>query len=63
MVRERAPRQTGLRSAAKQMLAAPSALALWQASRAEPQLSADRILAERKEQFVSVLDSVRRDYF
>lgn len=63
MAREREPRQTGLRSAAKQMLAAPSALALWQASRATPQLSADRALAERKERFVEVLDGVRRDYF
>ncbi|KQV33343.1 MULTISPECIES: polysaccharide pyruvyl transferase family protein [unclassified Rhizobium] len=63
MVHEREPRQTGLRSAAKQMLAAPSALALWQASRAEPQLSADSVLAERKERFINVLDGVRRDYF
>ncbi|MDQ0322504.1 succinoglycan biosynthesis protein ExoV [Pararhizobium capsulatum DSM 1112] len=62
MVREQEPRVTGLRSAAKQMLAAPSTLALWQASRAEPQLSSDRALAERKERFLNVLDGVRRDY-
>ncbi|PTM97152.1 polysaccharide pyruvyl transferase family protein [Mycoplana dimorpha] len=58
----RTPARTSLRSAAKQMLAAPSALALWQASRAEPQLSADAVLAERKDRFLAVLDGVRRDY-
>lgn len=52
-----------LRSAAKQMLAAPSILALWQAGRAEPQLSADAALGERKARFLAVLDGVRRDYF
>ena len=56
-----APR-SGLRLAAKQMLAAPSTLALWQASRAEPQLSADARLSERKERLYAVLESVRRDY-
>ncbi|MCF3638944.1 polysaccharide pyruvyl transferase family protein [Rhizobium sp. TRM95111] len=58
-----APRQTGLRVAAKQVLAAPSTLALWQASRIEPQLSADSRLAERKERFLAVLEGARRDYF
>jgi succinoglycan biosynthesis protein ExoV len=48
---------------AKQVLAAPSALALWQARRAEPQLSADGVLAERKERFGAVLAGIRRDYF
>lgn len=56
-------RKSGLRLAAKQVLAVRSALALWQASRAEPQLSTDRALSERKERFLSVLDGVRRDYF
>jgi succinoglycan biosynthesis protein ExoV len=59
----RTPARRSLRAAAKQMLAAPSALALWQASRAEPQLSADAALTERKERFLAVLDGVRRDYF
>lgn len=56
-----APR-SGLRLAAKQVLAAPSTLALWQASRAEPQLSADARLLERKERLYAVLEGVRRDY-
>lgn len=51
-----------LRLAAKQVLAAPSTLALWQASRAEPQLSADTRLAARKAQLYDVLEDVRRDY-
>lgn len=63
LVRQRPSNRVTLRSAAKQMLAAPSALALWQASRAEPQLSADAALAERKDRFVAVLEGVRRDYF
>jgi succinoglycan biosynthesis protein ExoV len=58
-----APAQAGLRGMAKQVLAAPSILALWQASRAEPQLSPQNTLDERKQQFRSVLDGVRRDYF
>lgn len=58
----RAPSGTGLRLAAKQVLAAPSTLALWQASRAEPQLSADVRLAARKAQLYDVLEGVRRDY-
>ncbi|MDX3975175.1 polysaccharide pyruvyl transferase family protein [Shinella sp.] len=54
--------QSGLRLAAKQVLAAPSTLALWQASRATPQLSSDTRLAERKERLYAVLEDVRRDY-
>lgn len=57
-----APPRSGLRLAAKQVLAAPSTLALWQAGRAEPQLSADTRLAERKDRLYSVLEDVRRDY-
>ncbi|WP_275789069.1 polysaccharide pyruvyl transferase family protein [Pararhizobium gei] len=57
------PRQTSLRAAAKQLLATPSTLSLWQAARATPQLSADSVLSERKERFLTVLDSVRRAYF
>lgn len=57
------PSQTGLRGMAKQFLAAPSVLALWQASRAEPRLSTDSVIAERKDRFRSVLDGIRRDYF
>jgi len=52
-----------LRSAAKKVLAAPSILALRQARKAAPQLSADRALSEKKEQFREVLEGVRRDYF
>ncbi|MDE4552265.1 polysaccharide pyruvyl transferase family protein [Sinorhizobium meliloti] len=62
-VAEREPRQTSLRAAAKRALAAPATLALWQASRAAPQLSKDNALAERKERFRTVLDGIRRDYF
>lgn len=58
-----APSQTGLRGMAKQALAAPSILALWQASRAEPHLSPDGALEERKQMFRTALDGVRRDYF
>ncbi|HEV7322589.1 MAG TPA: polysaccharide pyruvyl transferase family protein [Ensifer sp.] len=59
----REPRQTFLRSAAKQVLAAPSTLALWQATRAAPQLSHDSRLADRKAQFQDALAAVRRAYF
>ncbi len=62
MVAVRDPKQTSLRVAAKQLLAAPSALSLWQAARAAPQLSADHVLAERKERFLDVIESVRRAY-
>ncbi len=61
-VADRPPSGAGLRLAAKQMLAAPSTLALWQASRAEPQLSADDRLAARKARLYDVLEGVRRDY-
>jgi succinoglycan biosynthesis protein ExoV len=57
------PRQSTLRTVAKQVLAAPSTLALRQARRAVPQLSADSVLAERKARFREVLEGVRRDYF
>jgi succinoglycan biosynthesis protein ExoV len=59
----RDPPSSTLRSMAKQFLAVPSVLALWQARRAEPQLSADGILARRKERFGEVLAGIRRDYF
>ncbi|WP_105384908.1 polysaccharide pyruvyl transferase family protein [Neorhizobium alkalisoli] len=58
-----APPQSGLRCMAKQFLAAPSVLALWQASRAEPRLSPDSALEEKKQKFRAVLDGIRRDYF
>ena len=57
------PPRSALRSMAKQVLAMPSALALWQARRAEPQLSADSVLADRKDRFRAVLSAIRRDYF
>lgn len=57
------PRQTSLRVMAKQALAAPSTLALWQASKAKPQLSADSVLASRKQQLLDVIGTIRRDYF
>lgn len=60
-VAQAAPRSR-LRLAAKQVLAAPSTLALWQASRAEPQLSTDARLCERKERLYAVLEGVRRHY-
>ena len=56
------PRQTTLRVAAKHALALPSTVALWQASRDEPQLSSDSVLFDRKARFLAVLDGVRRDY-
>ena len=56
------PRQSAVRAMAKQVLAAPSALALWQASKAAPQLSDDAVLARRKERFLEVVAGVRRDY-
>jgi succinoglycan biosynthesis protein ExoV len=57
------PRPSALRNVAKQLLGAPSTLALRQARRAEPQLSADGVLAGRKERLREVLDGIRRDYF
>lgn len=59
----RDPRPSAMRSAAKQVLAAPATFALWQARRTEPQLSADNVLAERKDRFREVLAAIRRDYF
>ena len=50
------------RAIAKQLLAAPAVLALRQACRAEPRLSADSILADRKERLYAVLAGIRRDY-
>ncbi len=58
-----APSQSGLRGMAKQFLAAPSVLALWQASRAEPRLSPHTVLEEKKQKFRAVLDGIRKDYF
>jgi succinoglycan biosynthesis protein ExoV len=60
--RHEAPR-SALRSAAKKALAAPAILALRQARRAQPRLSSDSVLAERKDRFRDVLEGVRRDYF
>lgn len=57
------PPPSALRSAAKQVLAAPSTFALRQARRARPQLSAEGVLAERKERLREVLAGIRRDYF
>ena len=62
MTRDDPPR-SALRSMAKQFLAAPSVLALRQARRAKPQLSADHVLAEQKDRFRDVLAAIRRDYF
>ncbi|NKN37279.1 polysaccharide pyruvyl transferase family protein [Agrobacterium sp. a22-2] len=62
LVQSHKPRQTPLRMVAKQALAAPSALALWQASRAAPQLSTDTVLQARKDRFLEVIEGVRRDY-
>ncbi len=52
-----------LRDAVKHALAAPSVLALHQARGAEPQLSVDAVLAERKDRFRDVLAGIRSDYF
>lgn len=62
VVEARGPRQTGLRTVVKQVLAGPAMLGLWKASRAEPQLSRDSVLEERKARFLEVIDGVRRDY-
>lgn len=47
---------------ARHVLAAPAVLALRQARRAEPQLSRDAVLADRKERLRAVLAGIRRDY-
>ena len=60
LVRPQETQSRSLRKLAKQVLAAPSTLALWQASRAEPRLSPDGRLEERKERFAAVLETVRR---
>lgn len=57
------PPPSMLRSVAKQALAAPSILALWQARKAKPQLSREARLMDRKDRFREVLAEVRRDYF
>jgi succinoglycan biosynthesis protein ExoV len=57
------PPRSGLRDALKHALAAPSVIALRQARKAEPQLSADARLADRKDRFRDVLAGIRRDYF
>jgi succinoglycan biosynthesis protein ExoV len=57
------PRPSTLRNVAKQVLGTPATLALRQARKAAPQLSADGALAGRKERFREVLDGIRRDYF
>ena len=62
LVRPQETQPRSLRKLAKQVLAAPSTLALWQASRAEPRLSPDGRLEERKERFAAVLETVKRDY-
>ncbi len=57
------PTRSALRSAAKHMLAAPAVLALRRARGAGPQLSADAVLAARKDRFRTVLAGIRRNYF
>lgn len=57
------PSRSALRDVVKTALAAPAVLALRQARKAEPQLSADAALATRKDRFHSVLAGIRRDYF
>ncbi|MBB2971359.1 polysaccharide pyruvyl transferase family protein [Mesorhizobium sp. RMAD-H1] len=59
----RKPLDFSPRNIAKQLLAAPSALALWQASRAEPNLSPDGRVSACKERFLEALEGVRRQYF
>lgn len=57
------PPRSALRDIVKHALAAPAVLALRQARKAQPQLSADAALAERKDRFRAVLAGIRRDYF
>ena len=52
-----------LRAAAKKILALPAILALRKARMATPQLSADAVLAGKKERLGAVIETVRRDYF
>ncbi|WP_315924566.1 polysaccharide pyruvyl transferase family protein [Mesorhizobium sp. SP-1A] len=63
LVMARPEPRSALRSAAKKVLAAPSILALRQARKAAPQLSADSALGEKKDRLRDVLAGVRRDYF
>lgn len=62
MERQEEP-SSALRSTVKKLLASPSILALRQARRAEPQLSADGALADRKDRFREVLAGIVKDYF
>ncbi|GGB07545.1 succinoglycan biosynthesis protein exov [Brucella endophytica] len=59
----RKPLDFSAKNVAKRLLAAPSMLALWQASKAEPNLSPDGRLDECKERFAEALEGVRRTYF
>ncbi len=56
------PPQSAMRNAAKKLLAVPSIMALRQARQAEPQLSADAVLDDRKARLRTVLEGIRRDY-
>ncbi|MEO9335932.1 polysaccharide pyruvyl transferase family protein [Mesorhizobium sp. SB112] len=56
------PHQSPLRVLAKQVLAAPSTLALRSARKSKPQLSADSVLEAQKQKFRDVLAEIRRDY-
>lgn len=56
-------RRSGLRDLAKRGLAMPSAYALRRAGKAEPRLSRDGVLEQRKEQLLGVIGEIRRDYF
>jgi succinoglycan biosynthesis protein ExoV len=62
MIRDEPPR-SALRSMAKHVLAAPSVLALRQARKTEPQLSANAVLTDRKDRFREILAGISRDYF
>jgi succinoglycan biosynthesis protein ExoV len=59
----RKPLDFSVKNIAKQVLATPSLLALWQASKAEPTLSPDGRVSERKERFAEALEGVKRKYF
>lgn len=56
------PAPSAMRSAAKQLLAVPSIMALRQARQAEPQLSSDAVLEDRKARLRAVLEEICRDY-
>ncbi|PRD42543.1 succinoglycan biosynthesis protein exov [Phyllobacterium phragmitis] len=57
------PLDFSIKNIAKQLLATPSILALWQASKAEPHLSPDGRVDQCKERFSEALEGVRRQYF